>query len=276
MTAEEAGGALSAPRQHGRHDIAAMTDHPADNSENSAAPGRENESGSAGGIDCGRIEKDIIRLSGASRIGVFRMVRETGAFSSEGEPALGKGMRRLFGDLVRRGGTAFAHNVRSARLPFVWEPALDDDTGRWISALQSEVAAAVLASRFYVFFRRNSAGVDRLLIAQAGRSSEIPSHDTLLACHGLAQVFFDDLTMRHRSAGENGTPLTPRERECLAWSAEGKTSEEIAMILSLSTHTVNHYLVGATKKLDAANRMHAITIAIRTGILNIDGNLNAA
>ncbi|TCD16733.1 LuxR family transcriptional regulator [Oricola cellulosilytica] len=204
------------------------------------------------------------------------MVRETGAFSSEGEPALGKEMRRLFGDLVRRGGTGFASNVRSARLPFVWEPALDDDTGRWISALQSEVAAAVLASRFYVFFRRSSAGVDRILIAQARRASEVPSHDTLLACHGLAQVFFDDLTMRHRSAAEHGTPLTPREKECLAWSAEGKTSEEIAMILSLSAHTVNHYLVGATKKLDAANRMHAITIAIRTGILNIDGNLDAA
>lgn len=60
-------------------------------------------------------------------------------------------------------------------------------------------------------------------------------------------------------------PLSERELECLRWTAVGKTSSEIATILDLSEHTVNHHLNGATKKLDAANRTQAVANAIRSG-----------
>ena len=62
--------------------------------------------------------------------------------------------------------------------------------------------------------------------------------------------------------------LSPREKECLKWTADGKTSSEIGKILSLSEHTVNHHLYGGMQKLDAANRIHAVAIAVRTGQLN--------
>jgi DNA-binding CsgD family transcriptional regulator len=61
------------------------------------------------------------------------------------------------------------------------------------------------------------------------------------------------------------TPLSDRELECLRWTAVGKTSSEIATILGLSEHTVNHYLIGATKKLDAVNRTQAVAKSIRRG-----------
>ena len=62
--------------------------------------------------------------------------------------------------------------------------------------------------------------------------------------------------------------LSPREKECLKWTADGKTSTEIGRILSISEHTVNHHLYGGMQKLDATNRMHAVAIAVRTGLLN--------
>ena len=61
--------------------------------------------------------------------------------------------------------------------------------------------------------------------------------------------------------------LTEREIDCLNWTSAGKTSVEIAEILGLSEHTINHYLNRATKKLDAVNRTQAVAKAIRSGLI---------
>ena len=62
--------------------------------------------------------------------------------------------------------------------------------------------------------------------------------------------------------------LSQREGECLMWKASGKTSAEIAIILKLSEHTVNHYLTAACQKLGATNRAHAVYKAMRAGYLD--------
>ncbi len=62
-------------------------------------------------------------------------------------------------------------------------------------------------------------------------------------------------------------PLSARERECLLWVSEGKTTEEVAVILGVSANTVNRYILHATQKLSAANRTMAIAVAIRNGML---------
>jgi DNA-binding CsgD family transcriptional regulator len=61
--------------------------------------------------------------------------------------------------------------------------------------------------------------------------------------------------------------LTRREIECLRWSAAGKSSDEIAIILDLSSHTVVGYLKGAMRKLDSVNRMQAVARAFRYRLL---------
>lgn len=62
--------------------------------------------------------------------------------------------------------------------------------------------------------------------------------------------------------------LSPRERECLQWIAEGKTYWECAMILGLSEHTVRCYLESARHKLGAANNSHAVNIAGKADLLS--------
>jgi LuxR family transcriptional regulator, quorum-sensing system regulator BjaR1 len=64
-----------------------------------------------------------------------------------------------------------------------------------------------------------------------------------------------------------GEVLTERETDCLNWTAAGKTSAEIADILGLSEHTVNHYLNRAAKKLDTVNRTQAVAKALRVGLI---------
>lgn len=62
--------------------------------------------------------------------------------------------------------------------------------------------------------------------------------------------------------------LNPREIEVLQWTAEGKTSGEIAQITGLSEHTVNHYATIATRKLGCSNRTQAVVYAMRLGLFS--------
>jgi DNA-binding CsgD family transcriptional regulator len=62
--------------------------------------------------------------------------------------------------------------------------------------------------------------------------------------------------------------LSRRERECLQWTAAGKTTWEIAAILDISQNTVDGYIATAAKKLAAVNRTQAVAEAIRRGIID--------
>jgi LuxR family quorum sensing-dependent transcriptional regulator len=57
--------------------------------------------------------------------------------------------------------------------------------------------------------------------------------------------------------------LTPREREVLQWTAAGKSSWEIGLILSISERTVNAHIQAAMRKLDSVNRIAAVVTALR-------------
>ena len=74
--------------------------------------------------------------------------------------------------------------------------------------------------------------------------------------------------MAHQEGGGNpADPLSDRERECLFWVAEGKTTDDVALILGVSANTANRYIAQAIQKLSASNRAKAVATAIRRGIL---------
>lgn len=61
--------------------------------------------------------------------------------------------------------------------------------------------------------------------------------------------------------------ISKREVEALEWSAEGKTLADIAILMRISTETVKSHLESARFKLQAINRVHAVTKAIRAGLI---------
>lgn len=64
--------------------------------------------------------------------------------------------------------------------------------------------------------------------------------------------------------------LTPREKRILIGVALGYQVAEIARQLCLSPHTVKTHLQSVYAHLDARNAAHAVTIALRRGILTHD------
>jgi len=63
--------------------------------------------------------------------------------------------------------------------------------------------------------------------------------------------------------------LSPREAEVLSFVAKGLANKEIADRLGTSEGTVRIHVQHILSKLEAADRTHAVTIALRRGILRL-------
>ena len=63
--------------------------------------------------------------------------------------------------------------------------------------------------------------------------------------------------------------LDPSELSALTLFANGKTTEEIAETMNLHKGIVQDHLRVATRKLGAANRVHAAVIATELGLIKI-------
>lgn len=63
--------------------------------------------------------------------------------------------------------------------------------------------------------------------------------------------------------------LSEREIEILKWSAQGKTSGEISIILSISEKTVKTHIDHAGKKLNTTNKTHAVATALARGLIKL-------
>ena len=63
--------------------------------------------------------------------------------------------------------------------------------------------------------------------------------------------------------------LTPRELEVLELIRDGNRNKQIADKLSIHETTVNFHIKNIIEKLQANDRTHAVTIALRRGLLQI-------
>jgi DNA-binding CsgD family transcriptional regulator len=61
--------------------------------------------------------------------------------------------------------------------------------------------------------------------------------------------------------------LSNRERDVLGGLACGDSTEQIAIALAMSPHTVRTHLRNIMRKLEARTRAHAVAIAIGDGVI---------
>ena len=76
-----------------------------------------------------------------------------------------------------------------------------------------------------------------------------------------------DPSLAALALSERGSPLTDRERDVLAASADGATIRDVAAQLVLSEGTVRNYLSTAIQKLGVRNRVEAARLAQQKGWL---------
>jgi DNA-binding CsgD family transcriptional regulator len=96
--------------------------------------------------------------------------------------------------------------------------------------------------------------------------------DLILSREGLRDIglltgYFASLARDTSLRSVRDFDLTERELECLAWIAEGKTSEEIALILGISRNTINNYITSVMRKTATKTRSEAIACAVRNNLV---------
>lgn len=65
-----------------------------------------------------------------------------------------------------------------------------------------------------------------------------------------------------------GSQLTQRERQCLAWTAQGKTAADVAVLVAIAPRTVVFHLENARRKLGATSIAQCVAVALRRGLLS--------
>jgi DNA-binding CsgD family transcriptional regulator len=70
-------------------------------------------------------------------------------------------------------------------------------------------------------------------------------------------------------AEEQFSALSARERNVIAWTAQGKTARQIGEILGITKRTVDHHAQSAEHELSANNKTRAVVLAIHYGIIKI-------
>ncbi|MEM9012430.1 MAG: LuxR family transcriptional regulator [Pseudomonadota bacterium] len=164
-----------------------------------------------------------------------------------------------------------AVTTRSSRLPFFWGdgPFLrrfrKDQRIVFHEARQFDITAGYSIP---IAGHHGDLGVFSIV---AGRPQEID--DAVLGAGGslyLRAVQTHDFMARLLAPfdpPEKDFGLSVREIECLRWTADGKTTDQIADVTTISPATVNFHLKNAIRKLEASNRHHAAIIAIRSGVI---------
>ena len=160
--------------------------------------------------------------------------------------------------------------LKAGSMPFEWRDAsYEKGRGSRPAAVMGEAQEFGLVEGVSVPI--HSAGGFRAAVSFGARRLR-PTARQKMALHLVAIYAHEQL---REILGRNGgvrtadvVPLSPREAECLRWAADGKTSWETSVILSLSESTVESYLRTATRKLGAANRTQAVARALRRGIIS--------
>ncbi len=84
---------------------------------------------------------------------------------------------------------------------------------------------------------------------------------------GLLASYLVSTVWSQKVSADREADLTEREVECLYWISEGKTSEEIALILGISRNTINNYITSIMRKTATRNRPEAVAYAVRNHLV---------
>lgn len=108
-------------------------------------------------------------------------------------------------------------------------------------------------------------GIARLALVLCFREGMIISQHRLNDVGTLCAYHLDGFGARFSAKHQH--ELSDREIECLSWIAEGKTSDEISLIIGISRNTVNNYITSIMRKTSTRTRSEAIAHAVRNNML---------
>ncbi|TRX76582.1 transcriptional regulator [Pseudomonas mangiferae] len=151
-------------------------------------------------------------------------------------------------------------------VPILWSDELFKGCpDLWTEARDSDLRHGLAQPSFN---ERGRVGI--LSLARRDRAiSPKEFEDLKPATKAFASAAHEKLSELEREAGvfSDDVEFTGRERDILLWTADGKTSEEIGVILGVCTDTINYHLKNVQRKIGANNRVQAVSYAVALGYI---------
>jgi len=157
----------------------------------------------------------------------------------------------------------------SSSLPYTWDRLHQDACEQPVRRFISEAQDFGLKNGVSVGLRGRR-GQDALLSVATSVDTNSARSDLKRAVPMVYTILPYVYEALHPLASNDhgGNPsLSNRELECLLWSAEGLTAQEISDRICISTPTVNFHLKNAAGKLGVRNRTQAVARAILLGVI---------
>lgn len=109
------------------------------------------------------------------------------------------------------------------------------------------------------------------VVSFASRTDDADTEAKLSRLNVLASQFHIAFTDLSEGAQATDIPvrLSRREKDCLSWTAQGKSSWDIGMILKISENTVNFHVKNAMRKLGTTSRTVAVVKSIRLNLIDL-------
>ena len=154
-----------------------------------------------------------------------------------------------------------AARSRLATEPFLWHELRAGRLTTRASLVMDEAAEFGMKDGLCVPIHMPLSGP--AVVTAASDRMEIPP-GTMPLFEALCVHLFRKIScLESRPGTEECKPLTPRERELLQWSADGKSADDISCILGVTMNTVESHHRNIREKLNATNVAHAIVKALR-------------
>ncbi len=155
--------------------------------------------------------------------------------------------------------------VLESRKPFFWSEVTNHpETSAPSKQLMNEAEDAGVSDGIGISL---CGQVGELVGVGLARTSPSKGRDyQFLAGAYLLSVYFHE-TYRAMLSKPLRVEVTARESEILCWAAEGKTDDDISMLLNISKNTVRFHWKKIFVKLEANGRQYAVTKAIRLQLI---------
>lgn len=159
-------------------------------------------------------------------------------------------------------------HCRQSNAPLIWSNSLrtDELADFWNEAHRHGIAHGLS------FPSHDRSGVSCMV--SLARDQPLPTHPEeatrIFTAARLLSTCAHAASMRILVPGlleKHDPQLSKREKECIAWAAQGKTSTEIGEQLHISVPTVMFHFNKAVRKLGVRNRMQAIALSVAMGLV---------
>jgi DNA-binding CsgD family transcriptional regulator len=215
-------------------------------------------------VDFFRIFHTMALRYGLEHFGVLQLANEHETSLLSGRLVLHDlpaGLAEAYDKRHRLNDSALFKSFYKSTIPTVWlsgEPQENGTigTGNFLDQIGFDMALAIPV---------HSIAGTRYVVLFLGDGDDLPRNAHFEICYEANCAF--DYFYRKVLANKAGMGLTPRETEILRWISYGKTASEIALIVSVSEHTVNSHTATILKKLDVVNRTQMVAKAIREQII---------